>query len=80
VDVELIFQQTPGAGTSAQLFDVQRLEQLSLKEQDMTVQQWIEYIAEVAEQDLRQESERVVGLFEKEGSRAMGVLEAVPCR
>lgn len=45
----------------------------------MTVQEWIEYIAETAEQDLRQEGERVVTLFEREGARAMSVLEAVEC-
>lgn len=56
-----------------------KAEELSVREQDMTVQEWIEHIAELAEQNLRQEGERVVGVFEKEGARAMHVLEAVEC-
>jgi len=52
---------------------------LSDKEISMTVQEWIEYVAGEAEQGLRTEAERVVGVFEREGQRAMGVLEAIVC-
>lgn len=52
---------------------------LSDKETNMTVQEWIEYLAGEAERGLRNEAERVVGVFEREGQRAMGVLEAIVC-
>lgn len=52
---------------------------LSDKEANMTVQEWIEHIAGEAEKGLRNEAERVVGVFEREGQRAMGVLEAIVC-
>jgi hypothetical protein len=45
----------------------------------MTVQEWIEHMAHMAERDLKQEAERVVTIFEREGARAMGVLEGVEC-
>jgi hypothetical protein len=53
--------------------------QLSSKEKEMTVQEWIEYIAGQAETELRMEAERIVGVFEGEGQRAMGVLEGLVC-
>ncbi len=52
---------------------------LSAEEQSMTVQEWIEHVAGQAETSLRMEAERVVGVFEREGQRAMGVLEAIKC-
>jgi len=52
---------------------------LSTDERAMTVQEWVEYIAGRAEEGLRAEAERVVGVFEREGQRAMGVLEEVRC-
>jgi hypothetical protein len=52
---------------------------LSEKEKDMTVQAWIEHMAAEAERGLRAEAERVVGIFEREGQRAMGVLEGIVC-
>ena len=45
----------------------------------MTVQEWIEFVAGQAEDALRAESERVVSIFEKEGQRALGVLEGITC-
>ena len=48
-------------------------------EKNMTVQEWIEHIAAQAEAELKLEAERVVGVFEKEGSRAMRVIEGVEC-
>ena len=52
---------------------------LSSEEQDMTVQEWIQFIAGHAEDGLRSEAERVVTVFEKEGHRAMRVLEGITC-
>jgi hypothetical protein len=77
--VDLVFASTPGPAVTSNLFDLAQAERLSDKERNMTVQEWIVYMAEMAESDLRHEAERVVGVFEKEGARAMGVLEAVEC-
>jgi hypothetical protein len=45
----------------------------------MTVEEWIMFNAGLAEEKLRGECEQMVGVFEKEGGRAMGVLEGVEC-
>ena len=45
----------------------------------MTVQEWIEHVAWKAEEGLKMEGERVVSVFEREGARAMGVLEGIEC-
>lgn len=75
-DVELIFQPT-----TPQPADLLALMggTLSSPEKAMTVQEWIEHLAEQAEVGLRAEAERVVGIFEREGQRAMGVLENIAC-
>ncbi|KIV94770.1 hypothetical protein PV10_02502 [Exophiala mesophila] len=76
VDVELAFEpNTP------QPADILALTggKLSDKEKAMTVQEWVEYLATEAEKGLRAETERVVGIFEREGQRAMGVLEGIVC-
>ncbi|KAG9773568.1 hypothetical protein ABEF93_005808 [Exophiala dermatitidis] len=75
-DVELIFQ--PNTPQPADLLALTG-GTLSEQEKSMTVQEWIEYIAEQAEAGLRSEAERVVGIFEQEGQRAMGVLESIAC-
>ncbi|KAL6246690.1 hypothetical protein RBB50_005997 [Rhinocladiella similis] len=75
-DIEVVFQ----AGTP-QPADLLGLTggTLSREEQQMTVQEWIGHVAGQAESSLRAEAERVVGVFEREGQRAMGVLEAIKC-
>lgn len=75
VDVEMVFQATP----VAELFKSMNMDSLSQQEQRMTVQEWIEHISGQAETDLRAEGERVVGVFEKEGQRALTVLESIVC-
>ncbi|KAK3905961.1 hypothetical protein C8A05DRAFT_30198 [Staphylotrichum tortipilum] len=50
---------------------------LSTQEKAMTVEEWIYYNAGLAEQRLRDECERMVGAFEREGERARGVLEGL---
>lgn len=45
----------------------------------MTVEEWFEYLASETEKGFRAETERVVGIFEREGQRAMGVLEGIVC-
>lgn len=80
VDVDLVFAATPGLpAQTSNLFNLAQAEKLNDKEKEMTVQEWIEYMAELAERELRFEAERVVGVFEKQGAKAMGVLEAVEC-
>ncbi|KAK3324021.1 hypothetical protein B0T19DRAFT_219714 [Cercophora scortea] len=49
--------------------------ELTSPEKGMTVEEWIYHNAGLAEQKLRHECEVMVSAFEKEGSRAMGVLE-----
>lgn len=52
---------------------------LDEEEKDMTVQEWIEHIAGQAAQKLSAEGERIVGVFEREGRRALTTLEAIEC-
>lgn len=52
---------------------------LSTPEKKMTVEEWIRFNAERAAEQLRRECERVVGLFEREGGRAMKALEGIEC-
>ncbi|KAI1617215.1 baculoviral IAP repeat-containing 2/3/4 [Exophiala viscosa] len=75
-DIELLFQPT-----TPQPADLLGLTggTLSNEEKAMPVQDWIGYVAGQAEASLRAEAERVVGIFEREGQRAMGVLAQTPC-
>lgn len=51
--------------------------ELSSPEKQMTVEEWIYFNAGEAEKKLKHECERMVGLFESEGTRAMNVLEGL---
>lgn len=51
-----------------------KTELLSSAERQMSVEEWIRRNAVRAEEMLRKECERVVGVFEREGGRAMRVL------
>jgi hypothetical protein len=53
--------------------------ELTSPEKKMTVEEWIHYNAEMAEEKLRNECERMVGAFEREGTRAMRALEGIEC-
>jgi hypothetical protein len=53
--------------------------ELTSPEKRMTVEEWIMFNASLAEEKLRGECERMVGIFEREGGRAMRVLEGVVC-
>ena len=53
--------------------------ELTSPEKKMSVEEWILYNAEIADQNLRNECERMVGIFEREGTRAMAALEGVEC-
>lgn len=52
---------------------------LTSPERKMTVEQWVRWNASRAEEKLRNECEGLVAAFEKEGVRAMGVLEGIEC-
>ena len=51
--------------------------ELTSPEKKMTVEEWILFNASLAEEKLRGECERMVGVFETEGGRAMRVLEGL---
>jgi hypothetical protein len=51
--------------------------ELASPERHMTVEEWIYYNAGLAEQQLKRECEEMVSAFEREGSRAMRVLEGL---
>jgi hypothetical protein len=70
VDVDMVFNEnTEQEGWKGR--------ELDEKERGMTVQEWIYFNAQKAEEELRRDGERVVGVFEREGARAMGVLEGI---
>lgn len=52
---------------------------LTNHEKNLTVEEWIFWNAKNGEEKLRNECERLVGLFEKEGGRAMKALEGIEC-
>lgn len=71
---------TPKAGADKEN-GVERLlkqgKELSSPEKQMTVEEWIQFNAGEAEKKLKHECERMVSLFESEGTRAMNVLEGL---
>ncbi len=48
-------------------------------ELEMTVEEWILHNAAQGEERLRRECERVVGIFEAQGVRALRALEGIEC-
>ena len=85
VDLDAVFMKSPGDENSSAIafFGERVLEAknggLTSTEKKMTVEEWIHYNAEVAEEKLRGECERMVGVFEQEGLTAMRALEGVEC-
>jgi hypothetical protein len=87
VDLESIFTKSPSGenaiGNVAVMFDGAagklRNGDLTSPEKKMTVEEWIYHNAQMAEGRLKNECERMVGLFEGEGTRAMRALEGVEC-
>lgn len=70
-DLNAVFQGTP----ARQLFQLK--EKVTDQERAMTLQEWIEHAAEQAAEELRMEGERIVSIFEREGQRAMEMLEGI---
>ncbi|PGH07129.1 hypothetical protein GX51_01916 [Blastomyces parvus] len=52
---------------------------LTSPEKKMTVEEWIMWNAKNGETKLRNECERLVGIFEREGGKAMMALEGIEC-
>ncbi|CRG89228.1 Muscle M-line assembly protein unc-89 [Talaromyces islandicus] len=52
---------------------------LTSPEMKMTVDEWIKFNAREGEEKLKHECERLIGIFEKEGGRAMRALEGIEC-
>lgn len=80
VDVEMVFTSTtPGAEKeNVDLFGPSGVKEgLTSQEMNMTVEDWVNWSAQKAEEGLRAESERVVGIFEREGGRALRALEGL---
>lgn len=82
VDLETIFSTiTPGA--DKENFGLQKAVavggDITSPEKKMKVEDWIFWNAKGAEEKLRGECERVVGVFEMQGGRAMRTLEGLDC-
>jgi len=87
VDLEAIFMKSPGGenviGNGADMLvdavDKIRNGHLTSPEKRMTVEEWIHHNAQMAEEKLKNDCERMVGKFESEGTKAMRALEGVEC-
>lgn len=69
----------PGKELFGEAVDKVKNGDLTSPEKKMSVEEWIHHNAETAEKKLRNECERMVGIFEREGTRAMQALEGVEC-
>ncbi|KAG0649145.1 Chromosome segregation cut17 [Hyphodiscus hymeniophilus] len=85
VDLDVILLKSPGdenvaaIGMIGEAMLKAKNGDLTSPEKRMTVEEWIQHNAEAAEEKLRSECERMVGVFEREGGRAMQALEGVEC-
>ena len=50
---------------------------LASPEKGMSVEEWVRFQAAKGEEELRRKCESMVGVFEREGLRALGVLEGI---
>lgn len=79
IDVSTIFLQSPDKHKAmpkqAMLHDV--VAQLSTEERNMSIEAWINYHAIKAEDRLKGECERLIGVFEENGAKAIRSLEGV---
>ncbi|KAK3938213.1 hypothetical protein QBC46DRAFT_460363 [Diplogelasinospora grovesii] len=80
VDIDMVFS-SPSKSEADKQNGVDRLlrkgTELTSPEKRMTVEEWIYHNAGLAEQKLKHECEVMVTTFEKEGTRAMNVLEGL---
>jgi len=76
VDVEMIFAPSPDK-ENRNIFAGMQDVKLTSPERVMSVEEWVRAQAVAAEETLKAEAERVVSIFEREGGRALGVLEGI---
>lgn len=74
VDLDMVFSPDKENGVDKLL---RKGGELTSPEKNMTVEEWIYHNAGLAEQKLKEECEAMVSSFEKEGTRAMRVLEGL---
>jgi hypothetical protein len=84
VDLNTVFMKSPGGenvvmNTKALFGEEIKTGALTSPEKKMSVEEWIHYNAEQAEERLRNECERMVSSFEQQGTRAMQALEGIEC-
>jgi hypothetical protein len=84
VDLDSVFTQSPGGynisvNTDAIFGKASVKNGLTSPEKQMTVDEWIHYNAQMAEEKLKAECERMVSNFENQGTRAMMALEGIEC-
>lgn len=84
VDLDTVFMKSPGGenvvmNTKSLFGDEIKTDSLTSPEKRMSVEEWIHYNAEQAEERLRNECERMVSGFEQQGTRAMQALEGIEC-
>lgn len=85
VDLDLVFLKSPANENAArrvpglldEALEKARTGEMSSPEKRMSVEDWIQYNAASAEEKFRNECERMVGIFESEGGRAMRSLEGI---
>lgn len=85
VDLDLIFLKSPAdknaprrvPGLLDEALEKARSGEMTSPEIRMSVEEWIQYNAASAEEKFRNECERMVGIFESEGGRAMRSLEGI---
>ena len=85
IDLDTVFMKSPDKenviANSEDLFgsaaEKTNSGDLTSPEKKMTVEEWIKYNAQVAEEKLKNECERMVGIFETQGARAMAALDGI---
>lgn len=90
LDLDNIFARSPSKDSDAEnrdpgrlsfneILDKARTGNVPSPEKSMNVEEWIKHNARMAEEKLRGECERMVGVFEEAGQRAMRSVEGIKC-
>jgi len=82
VDLDSLFLKSPGNENGTEFgaaIDKVKNGELTSPEKKMTVEEWIKHNAQVAEEKLKEQCEKMVGRFESEGTKAMRTLEGIEC-
>ncbi|KAF3491234.1 uncharacterized protein GIQ15_00751 [Arthroderma uncinatum] len=81
VDLDEAFLPDPTGKENLSLNDILHAAKdgVTSPEKRMNIEEWIFWNAEKGEEKLRGECERVVGVFEREGGRAMHALDGIEC-